>query len=395
MIKDALTVWRKELLDNARDRRTLFSALVFGPLFGPALFAVLVNVMVAQTVSTVEQPFEVPIVAADKAPNMVEHLRARGVRAASDHGIEGFEDAAAAVESGRHDAVLLIDPEFGEHFMSGGTARITLVYDESNPRAASRIRRVRAAISSYAQQIGTLKLIARGIDPDVLGTVMLDELDVSTAAGRSVVLLGMLTYFLLLATLMGGFYLAIDSTAGERERKSLEPLLTTPVERSSLLLGKMAATTCYMLLGLVLTLVGFTIALRFLPLEALGMSSGFDVGAAFAAFAILLPFAPLGAALMTLVASFTKTYKEAQTYVTFVLLVPTLPLIFATMLNVKPSAALMWIPSLSQHLLITSLIRQDAIPFAYFAQSALSTLLVAALLGFAAKRLYDREGLLG
>src|SRR5690606_22253258 len=201
--------------------------------------------------------------------------------------------------------------------------------------------------------------------------------------------------FLLLATLMGGFYLAIDSTAGERERKSLEPLLTTPVERSSLLLGKMAATACYMLLSLVLTLAGFTVALHFMPLETLGMSSGFGLGAALASFAILLPFAPLGAALMTLVASFTKSYKEAQTYLTLVLIVPTLPLIFATMLNMKATAALMWIPSLSQHLLITSLIRQDAIPFAYFAQSAICTLLAGALLAWIATRLYDREALLG
>ena len=201
--------------------------------------------------------------------------------------------------------------------------------------------------------------------------------------------------FLLLATLMGGFYLAIDSTAGERERGSLEPLLTVPVKRRSVLIGKMAATSAYMLLALVLTLAGFAIALRFVSLEPLGMSSGFGAGSALRAFAVVLPFAPLGAALMTLVASFTKSYKEAQTYVTLVLLVPTLPLIFATMLNVKATGALMWIPSLSQHLLVTGLIRQDALPVAYFVQSAAATLLAAALLGFAAIRLYERERILG
>src|SRR5690606_39611261 len=110
---------------------------------------------------------------------------------------------------------------------------------------------------------------------------------------------------------------------------------------------------------------------------------------------ILLPFAPLGAALMTLVASFTKSYKEAQTYLTLVLLVPTLPLVFATMLNVKASSALMWIPSLGQHLLITSLIRQDPIPPAYFVQAAVSTLLAGLVLGWIAAKLYERESLLG
>jgi len=391
----ASVVCRKELLDNARDRRTLFSAFVFGPLLGPVLFAVLISVMVSQTVSTADAPIEVPIVGSELAPNLVEHLEARGVSPAAEHGLAKFAEAAEAVQSGAHDAVLLIDPNFAERFAAGETARVTLVYDQSNTRAASRVRRIRAAVSSYAQQLGTLKLIARGVDPDVLSTVMLDELDVSTAAGRSVVLLGMLTYFLLLATLMGGFYLAIDSTAGERERRSLEPLLTTPVERSSLLLGKMAATTIYMLLALALTLVGFAIALRFVSLEPLGMSSSFGVGQALAAFAIIAPFAPLGAALMTLVASFTKSYKEAQTYLTLVLLVPTLPLVFATMMNVKATSALMWIPSLSQHLLVTALVRQDPIPVAYVTQSALATLAAAAVLALVAMRLYERERVLG
>jgi sodium transport system permease protein len=222
-----------------------------------------------------------------------------------------------------------------------------------------------------------------------------DDYDVSTPAGRSTLLLGMLTYFLLLAMLMGGFYLAIDTTAGERERKSLEPLLATPISRASLLLGKMAATSLYMLLSLVLTLCAFTIALRFLPLDELGMSSSFGVLAALGAFVVLAPVAPFGAALMTLVASFTRSYKEAQTYLGLVILLPTLPLVFASLLNVAPSLPLMWVPSLSQHLLVTNLIRQEPVAIGMLSVSALSTLALAGLLGAVAIRLYKREALLG
>jgi sodium transport system permease protein len=150
-----------------------------------------------------------------------------------------------------------------------------------------------------------------------------------------------------------------------------------------------------MLLSLALTLAAFTIALAYMPLEQLGMSSGFDLPTALAVFAVLLPFAPLGAALMTTVASFTKTYREAQTYLTFVLLVPTLPVMFATMLNVEPKPTLMWIPSLSQHLLITSLIKQEPLDPSFVALSTVSTLLIGAVIGFIATRLYRREGILG
>src|SRR5690606_11288735 len=133
-----LTVFHKEVLDNSRDRRTLFSAFVLGPLRGPVLFAVLVNVLVSQTVTTAERPVDVPIVNADVAPNLVAYLAARGVREAADHGIEKFKQAVDAVERGRHDAVLLIDADFPEQFAVGETARVTLVYDQSNTRASSR-----------------------------------------------------------------------------------------------------------------------------------------------------------------------------------------------------------------------------------------------------------------
>ena len=177
---------------------------------------------------------------------------------------------------------------------------------------------------------------------------------------------------------------------------SRECLSTTlPVGRSSLLLGKMAATIFYMLLSLALTLVGFTIALKFVPLESLGMRANFDAGVALRVFLLLAPFTPLGAALMTLVASFTRSYKEAQTYLTLVLLVPTLPLLIATLLNVQPDLQLMWIPSLSQHLLVTALLKAAPLSWTYAAVSAGASIAFGIGLALIAVRLYDREALLG
>jgi sodium transport system permease protein len=218
---------------------------------------------------------------------------------------------------------------------------------------------------------------------------------VSTAAGRSVLMLGVLTYFLLFATLAGGMHLAIDSTAGERERKSLEPLLALPVTRAQLIIGKMAATVCYSLLGLALTLGAFAIALSRMPLEQLGMSASFGLATALTAFAVLLPIAPLGAALMTIVASFTKTYREAQGYLGLLLQVPTLPVMFASMLNVEPRLGLMWIPSLSQHLLVTTLIKAQPLDPLLVALSVSSSLAIGMMLAWIAIRLYQREAILG
>ena len=388
------TVWRKELLETLRERRVLIS-LLLGPLFGPIFFTVMINLVVAQNVSSAEEVLEVPILGAEHAPNLLAFLHARSVDPLAHHGVADVEQAARLVATGEHDVVLVIDEAFGSDFGTDRAARVALIFDRSKSRAASRVGRLRGAIEAYGQQIGTLRLVVNGVDPGLLRPLVVDELDVSTPASRSALMLGMLTYFLLFATLTGGLHLAIDTTAGERERKSLEPLLALPVTRASLLIGKMAATMCYMLASLALTLGAFALALPHLPLEQIGMSSNFGVRTAALAFVLLCPFAPLGAALMTTVASFTKTYREAQTYLTFVLLVPTLPLAVATLLNVEPAAKLMWIPSLSQHLLITTLIKGQPLDFSFVAISAAGSLAFGAVLGWLAVRLYRREAILG
>jgi len=386
-------VCSKEVVENARDRRTMFSTLVFGPLFAPALFAVLINVVLSQTLASMDDRISVPVIGAEHAPNLLAFLRRYGLDAVE--GPATVELARLTVQQGDHEVVLAIDEGFGDAFRAGLDARLSLIVDRSQTRAAATSQRVRAVLDAYAEQLGLLRLQARGLNPVVLRAVTIDEIDVSTAAGRSALLLGMLTYFLLLSTLTGGFYLAIDATAGERERGSLEPLLTVPVARSSLLLGKLAATICYMLLSLALTLAAFTAALRFVPFEDLGMQANFSPLMAAEILLVLAPFAPLGAALMTLVASFTRSYREAQTYLTLVLLVPTLPLLIATVLNVQPRLALMWIPSLSQHLLITELLKAQPIDAAAYAVSAGASLLLGAAIALVAIRLYERESLLG
>jgi sodium transport system permease protein len=389
-----LTVCRKEIIETLRERRTLFS-LLLGPLFGPILFTVLINVMVSRNLTSQDEVLEVPTLGAEHAPNLIAQLRARSIETVEKHDIKDVDDAAALVATGVYDVVLVIDDAFDKDFGTDRAARVALVFDRSKNRAASRVSRVRAAVEGYGQQIGGLRLIANGVDTSLLRPLVVDELDVSTPASRSALMLGVLTYFLLFATLTGGLHLAIDTTAGERERKSLEPLLTLPVPRASLIVGKMTATVCYMLSSLALTLVAFTIALKQMPLEQIGMSSTFGFATAAVAFLLLAPFAPLGAALMTTVASFTKTYREAQTYLTFVLLIPTLPLAFATMLNIEPEPKLMWIPSLSQHLLVTTLIKDQPLTPAFVALSVASTLAFGALLGWLAVRLYRREAILG
>jgi sodium transport system permease protein len=205
----------------------------------------------------------------------------------------------------------------------------------------------------------------------------------------------MMSYFFIFALLLGGMYLAIDSTAGERERGSLEPLLTLPVTRGRLILGKIMATCLFMMLSLGLSLAAFYFALPFMPLKELGMTPNFGPAVVLDAFLLLLPFVLVGAALMTLVASFTKSYREAQTWLSVLMLAPTLPILVVSILQLKPRMEYMFVPSLSQHLLLVDLIKNEALDRTNVLISVASTLVFGILLTWVCARLYRREGLLG
>jgi sodium transport system permease protein len=389
----ALVVAAKEIRENLRDRRTLFSALIFGPLFGPILFALMMTLTLDRAVSNLDAPLELAVSGQAVAPNLIRFLEENGttIKPAPDT----LAEAQSAVRLGAVDIVLVIPGHYAERLRQGQPAPLDLVWDSSNNQVGKHAARARALLDAYGRQLAAVRLQARGVSPITILPLDVRTVDVSTPASRSVLVLGMMTYLILFATLMGGLYLAIDATAGERERGSLEALLTLPVERGSLIGGKILATCVFMALSLALTVTAFTVSLRWVPLETLGMSSNFGVTVALAVLGVTLPFVPFGAALMTVIASFTRSYKEAQTWVALVLLIPTLPILVASLYSLKENAWLMALPSLSQHLLITQLLRGDPLSASNIAISAGTSLVAGGLLVMLAVRLYRREALLG
>lgn len=386
-------VFFKEVIENLRDRRTLFAALLFGPLFGPVMFAVMTNIMLDRAVSDSDRPLPLVVAGDRHAPNLVAFLRENGVVITLAD--LSLHQARADVRNGRQELVLVVPSEFPERLMSGRPAPVDLVFDSSRNETNARARRATSLLAGYSRRLAAQRLLVRGVDPQVIAPVAVRDVDVATPAGRALLVLGMTTYFVLFSTLMGGLYLAIDTTAGERERGSLEPLFTLPVARWRLVLGKVLATCAFMTLSLVLTLAAFAISLNFISLEALGMSANFGPTVVMMMLGVMLPFVPFGAGLMTLVGALTKSYREAQTWIGFVILVPTLPIIFAAINSLRTTLEVMPIPSLSQHLLASNLMRGESIDPLYWAISAGSTVLAGVLLIAIAIKLYTREGVLG
>jgi sodium transport system permease protein len=387
-----LTVFRKEFRENLRDRRTLVSAFLFGPLFGPLMFGFIVSRMLDQSVQS-DEPVSLTICGGEHAPGLTHYLESQGVKLTKVR--MTADEARTAVRGGRVPVALVIPAEYPELFAGGAPAPVLLVADSSDLQTRKVVDRARVILAGYSSMIAQARLQIRGVDPLLALPVAVNDVDVATPSGRAVLVIGFMTYFVLFAVLIGGLYLAIDSTAGERERGSLESLLSLPVARSSLVAGKVLATCAYMCLSLGLSLVAFVVVFRFVPLEKLGMSANMGLGTALELFAICLPFVPLGAALMTFVASFTRSYREAQTYLSLVLLVPTLPIMFASIYSLKTRRSLMFIPSLSQHLLMTSVLRDEPVAALDLAVSAAASLLAALALVVLICRHWRRETILG
>lgn len=379
----ASIVYRKELLDALRDRRAMVSLLVF-PLVGPALVAGMLSTLVERATS--ERSPRLPVVGAEHAPGLVRHLEGQGVEVAP-----ALRDPLAAVRAGEAEAVLVIPEDYPEALRSGRSAHVELVADDSRDAAAPAVRRVKAAVASYGRTVGSLRLLAHGLSPELVEAVVVDSVDLSTPQSRGAMLLQFVPMFVLLAAFVGGMHLASDITAGERERGSFEPLLLTPASRRGVVFGKWGAAATLAAATVALTLAVTTIALSRVPLHRFGMSATLSPEAALATLACVLPLAALTTSVQLFVASLARTVKEAQVYLSLLMFAPMLPALFLSLSPVRSPATLAAVPVAGQQALLACLVRGEPIPGAALAVSALVSLALAALaLGLTAK-LFESE----
>lgn len=382
------TVFKKEVRENLRDRRSVTSSLVYGPLFGPLIFALMIAGMTKMEMDRAEKDIELPVVGAEHAPNLVTFLKQQGVQIK-----EPPDDPDAAVSNEEEDLILVIDERFGENLEAGMPAPVMLIMDRSRREARTKVQRIDRMLTGYGNQVGRLRLMARGIHPEIIDAVVVQEKDLSTPESRGALLLSMLPYFVILAVFMGGMYLAIDTTAGERERQSLEPLLITPPARWQVMSGKLMATIVFALVSLAITLVAFAIAMRLVPTDSMGMQLNLSASVLGMIFLVVAPVGVLASSLQTIIAAFAKSFREAQTYLSLFLIVPIVPSLVLFVVPMKSQLWMMTIPILSQNLLIEDLVRGEGVDPLAALVSIGSTLLAGILLGMVAARLYNREQL--
>ena len=387
-MKPAIVVFLKEVRENLRDRRTVINTFVTGPLFPALIFVLLINTLVTRELDKAEKPLSLPVIGAENAPNLVAALKQQNVEIKP-----GPDNPERAVREQDADVVLRIPPEFGKAWDKGEPAQVEIVYDESQRDAGSSVGRLRGLLEHYGDRTGALRLLARGLSPATIKPVVIAERDQSTPQSRSGTMFMMLPYFFIIAALVGGVALAIDTTAGERERQSLEPLLANPAPRWQILAGKLGATTAFSITTVLLSILAFAVVGHLMPTEKIGMS--LEIGTRFVVCTlfVMLPLAALLASLQTLVAGFAKSYREAQTYVSLLMFVPVIPTMMLSFLPFKAQFWMYAVPLMSQQVVITRLMRGDFVPMSGLSASFACTALAAFVAIAITAKIYRSERL--
>ena len=386
MTRAALVVFWKEVMDNLRDRRSVGTALLYA-VMGPLVLIPMLGFVGRAFDHGDAKLLVIPVQGAEHAPGLVDYLREKNIEVRP-----APADPAQAVRDLTHDVILIVPAAYEADFRAGKPATVRIVTDHSRSTAAGEIRRVSRALEMYGRTVGALRLIARGVNPSVVSALAIELDDVATPESEGALLLASVPMFLLMALFVGGVYVAVDVTAGERERGSLEPLMSNPLTATQMVTGKLGAVVVFALAALVVAEAMFALVITAAPFPDIpGMRFTLGLVGSLHVFAALLPLLVPVAALQMLLASRSRSVKEAHTAVMLSMLVPMLPGMFLAFTPFKATTSSMMIPIFAQEVLVTQILRGAPLGvLEYVVAGATATALGVVLAALATMR-YARE----
>lgn len=348
-------VLAKELTDALRDRRTWVAALASALVVGPVVL-LLLSVFLSGLDQTAARR-EFIVAGAEHAPTLVNYLQRAGATV-----VEAPADYESGLIGGRlQGGVIVVEDNFEAALGRGDQVTVRLVFDSSNPRARGPIDNAAGLLQGFNRELGAQRLLGRGIAPALLGPLMVERQDLAPRRARGAELLFMIPWMALLMSVVGALPVAIDVGAGERERGSLEPLLSNPVDVGAIVLGKWLAVATMALLVVILTLSAYVVTLQLVGNEVLAALMQFGPLQALQCAVLLAPFAGLMGALMMLVATWGRTYKEAQTYASQAALVVNLAPVVTLFLESRDAPWQLPVPVLGQLMVMMRILRGQPI----------------------------------
>jgi len=381
------TVARKELTDMFRDRRTAMVTLLSAIAAGPIFLVLIFNLMANQADRARE--LRLPVAGRDNAPALAAFLERQEVTLT-----EAPADYEAQIKRGDLDVVLVVEPQFERDVAEGRQATVRLVFDRSRDRARPLIDQAESLLRAYNRLWGQQRLVLRGVASSVGNPMTVEDVDLATPQQSGALVLFLVAYYGLFASVMGGMAVSLDTTAGERERQSLEPLLMTPVRPAELVVGKWIAASAFDGLVVLLTLTGFYVTLAFAPLPPVGIPFLFGSREFVRFLIVLLPMVLLLPAVLLYIGSRARAYKEAQANVSVLLFVVSMLPVVQLFLQKKEPAWIALVPVSGQYSLLNVALRGEALPLLQLAQSYLVPLGLTFVALAAVARLFSRESVL-
>ncbi len=388
-----LVIWRKEVIDALRDKRSLMMLAVFVFIYPLVMWSTLTNV-ISKATKADRETNEVVVIGGAQAPTLMQQLTQQGITVLER---DDMDEAAitALLKERKQSAVIRIPASFGKNYQDLRPAPIEL-WSDSAADQQSKLRRVEQVLRTYGNSIAQARLLAHGVSPAVLAPVPVQEYDTATSASRSGKIIGAIFGIFFVATFYFCLNLAIDTTAGERERKSLEILLAQPVKPLELIAGKWLAGALLCAVGLSLELTVGHFVLTSMPLEEISLSWRLGLPSLALLILVSLPLCLFAAAFEMALAMNSKSFKEAQTAVSFALLLPLIPVIVVPMLDLNTQHWMYAIPVLAEQTLMLELAKGNTVaPTAFLMTAGVSLTLALLCIGFASWKLKSEKFVLG
>jgi sodium transport system permease protein len=380
-----LIVLIKELRESLRDRRSLGLLLLFTLMY-PVMLGYILNESIDRATRPEREGIELTVIGAAQAPTLMAQLKQKNIQVSE----AGAMDEAAIetlLASRKTVAVLRLSDKFSENYYAMRPARIEMWVDSASDNRPQH-RDIEDVLAAYGSNVAGARLLAHGVSPATLAPIQVQRFDTASNASRSAGLIGSILGFLFFPAFFCCMSAAVDSTAGERERRSLEVLMSQPAHAWELVTGKWLAAAALAVIGLTLTLSLAHAILSWLPLEEIGMSWRLAWSDLAMVIAASLPLALFAAALQIAVAMNAKSFKEAQSVLTFVMLLPMVPGIAVSLLELKTASWMYLVPMLSNQTLLREIAKGEALGALPFVLTFISSALPAlAAVAFASWRM--------
>ncbi len=380
-LRHTTVVLAKEMRDHLRDRRSLLLGLVY-PLLGPALLGGLLTFASTNFQRQAGAQLTVAAVGTEHAPGLVEFFKKNGVTMKP-----APANPRAAVRTGKEPLVLIIPPE------AAGRDRFTvrMLIDLNRMANASSTVTVMELLNAFSKRTARRLMEARKLDPGMVQPIVIEHINVAHKPNIASFFYNMITPLVMFMVFLGGAHIAVDLTAGERERGSLEPLLSAPVKRWELLLGKSVAAFLFTLFSMIVSFAAFRVILGAVAASSSNLAPPPDTQVFINMFVVAVPLMVLAVTMQIAIASVSRSMKEAQIYLGLLPVIPALP---GVAMAFSPPGAHAWMaaaPGFGQMAMFTHLISGQQVDPSHLALSAITTTALALAFFMWSVHLFKRE----